>query len=77
MTEMQVLPGLHSCKREMEMRILKLEETEHIWCVYGVCKTCEEVVVSALFQQPEEPVQDRDFMVDFTKVTKVRRSHKL
>lgn len=77
MTEMQIIPGKHSCSKEMEMRIMSMEEREGIWCVYGVCSKCKEVVVSALFQQQEAPVQDRDFMVDFNKVTKVRHSQKI
>jgi hypothetical protein len=75
MTEMKIIPGKHDCKTDMDMRLYELEKG--IWVVYGTCSKCKEIIIDALFQQESPPVQDVDFMVDYSLVAKVRRSHKL
>ena len=67
-----MIAGKHKCGREMDMRITDVKDDNKdavSWMIYGVCKKCNVVLISELFLQPDEPVQDRDFMIDYDKIS--------
>ena len=73
MTKIRIIPGKHKCGRDMGMRITDVKDDNQnvvSWIIYGVCKKCGVVLVSDLFLQSEEPVQDRDFTIDYDKIAK-------
>ena len=63
------IAGRHKCGKLMEMRITDYRENEKDptttlgWMVFGVCKKCETVLMSAIFNQKEEPTLNVDFMI--------------
>ena len=72
MLETQVYAGRCSCERELEMRIVDVREKKDnpkskiiAWIIYGFCKKCNVVHFQGLFQQAEEPVLNRDYIIDF------------
>lgn len=72
MTEIRIISGKHKCSREMDMRIIDVkDDSKNIvaWIIYGVCKKCSVVLISELFLHPEKPVQDRDFIIDYAKIS--------
>lgn len=72
MTEIKIIAGKHKCGKEMDVRITDVkDDNKNIvsWIIYGICKKCNVVLISNLFLQSEKPVQDRDFMVDYGKVS--------
>lgn len=72
-TEIRVIPGRHKCGKEMDMRITDVKDDNKkvvSWIIYGICKKCNTVIIEDLFIQSQEPVQDRDFMIDYTKLSK-------
>jgi len=72
MVEVRIIAGKHKCGREMDMRIIDVKDDDKnvvSWIIYGICKKCEVVLISELFIQSEEPMQDRDFIIDYEKVT--------
>lgn len=72
MTKIKIIAGKHGCGKEMDMRIVDVKDNKKIiaWIVYGICKKCKIVLISDLFLQSEEPVQDRDFIIDYNNVSK-------
>lgn len=73
MAEIKIIAGKHKCGKEMDMRIVDVKNNNKniiAWIVYGVCKKCKTVLISDLFLQSEEPVQDRDFIIDYDKISK-------
>ena len=71
MTEIRIIPGKHKCGRELDMRIIDVKDDNNTivsWIIYGSCEPCNIVLISELFIQPEEPVQDRDFIIDYDKI---------
>jgi len=66
MSEIKIIPGKHTCNREMDMRILKNDEPP-FWIIYGICKKCEIVIVSNLFMD-NEPKQNVDYIIDYNKI---------
>lgn len=72
MTEIRIIPGKHKCGREMDMRIVDVKDDDKniiSWIICGFCKKCNVVLISELFLQSEEPVQYRDFMIDYDEVS--------
>ena len=72
MTKIKIISGKHKCGKEMDMRITDVkDDNKNIisWILYGICKKCNVVLVSDLFLQSQEPVQDRDFMIDYNKIS--------
>jgi len=71
MTKMKELAGKH-CNKEMEFRILPVNNEKEIltWIVYGICKKCKTVIISALFKQQEKPTENVDFLIDYNKAVK-------
>ncbi len=72
MVETQVYAGRCSCGRELEMRIVDVREIKDdpkskiiAWIIYGFCKKCNVVHFEGLFTQEEQPVLDRDYIIDF------------
>lgn len=71
--EAKIIPGKHKCGRKMDMRIVDVKDDNKevfAWIIYGICKKCNAVLISNLLMQSEEPVQDRDFIIDYKKITK-------
>ena len=76
--EMKTIAGKHKCGKEMEFRIIdvdgntdKKKEKKVIgWIIYGVCKKCNEVLLSDLIMQEAQPIQNVDFRVDYELVAK-------
>lgn len=67
--ETQQYAGKCKCGKALDMRIVDNKEEEpQFWIIYGFCKKCEIVYFQGLFVQDEEPIQDRDFIVDYDKV---------
>lgn len=72
MTEMKIIPGKHRCGRELDMRKTDVKDDKGeivSWIIYGFCKKCKVVLISDLILKPEEPILDRDFMIDYTKIS--------
>jgi hypothetical protein len=61
---MKVIPGLHDCGREMDLRITDVKATK-FWVVYGLCKKCNILAVISLLKKETEPIQDVDFYIDY------------
>ncbi|MBL7147830.1 MAG: hypothetical protein ISS82_03325 [Nanoarchaeota archaeon] len=73
MNEIKIIPGKHKCGRKMDMRITDVKDDNKnivAWIIYGICKKCNIVLISDLFLESEKPVQDRDFIIDYDKVSK-------
>jgi hypothetical protein len=64
--DMKVIAGKHKCGRELDMRILEEEKSPKFWLIYGICKKCEVVLVSAIFKK--FPVENVDYLLDYTLV---------
>lgn len=72
MKEIRIIPGKHKCGKEMDIRITDVKDDDGnvvSWIIYGICKKCNVVLISNLFLQPEEPLLDRDFMIDYDKIS--------
>ncbi len=72
MAEIRIMAGKHKCGKNMDMRIADVKDDEKniiSWIIYGVCKKCSTVLISNLFLQSDRPLQDRDFIVDYTKIS--------
>lgn len=72
MVETQIIAGKHKCKRDMDMRIVNTKDDDGsivAWIIYGICKKCNTVIVSSIFTQSEEPLQDRDYIIDYNKIS--------
>lgn len=79
MKETKIIPGKHKCGKEMDMRIADVKDDDKnivSWIIYGICKKCSVVLISELFLQPEEPILDVDFMIDYSKVSDEREDEK-
>lgn len=77
MVEMKIIAGKHKCGRELDMRITPAEDDNKeavAWIIYGICKKCKLVLISNLHLQPEKPVLNRDFIVDYSKIAKEVKS---
>ena len=58
--------------KEVSLRILienkNNEEKEIIaWIIHSFCTKCERVYVQGLFRQSEEPIENRDFIINWDK----------
>jgi len=64
----------------MDMRIVNVKDDDKdivSWIIYGICKKCNVVLISGLFLSSEEPIQDRDFIIYYDKIsTEVRFGEK-
>ncbi|MEK6951858.1 MAG: hypothetical protein AABX29_02480 [Nanoarchaeota archaeon] len=72
MEEIKIISGKHKCGKEMDMRITDVkDDSKNIvsWIIYGICKKCNVVLISDLFLKSEEPIQDRDFIIDYDKIS--------
>jgi len=79
MTEIRIIPGKHKCGREMDMRITDVkDDNKNIisWIIYGICKKCNVVLINDLVLQSEEPIQDRDFIIDYNKISSGTKDEK-
>jgi hypothetical protein len=68
MKEIKLVPGKHSCGKELDMRITDAKDDYNkpaAWIVYGACKKCNVVMVNCMFLQPEKPQQGVDFIVEY------------
>lgn len=73
MKEIKIISGKHKCNSVMDMRIVDVkDDNKNIvsWIIYGICKKCNVVLVSDLFLQSEKPVLDRDFTINYNKISK-------
>ncbi len=71
--EIKIIAGKHKCGKDMNMRMVDVKDDNKnivAWIIYGICKKCNIVLISDLFLQPEKPMQDRDFIIDYDKVSK-------
>jgi len=72
MVETKIIAGKHKCKRKLDMRIVDVKDDDNsivAWIIYGICKKCNTVLINGLFTQTEKPVQDRDFIIDYDKIS--------
>ena len=72
MKELKLLPGKHFCGKEFDMRIVDAKDDNNdpvAWLVYGICKKCNIVLVSAMFLESDEPKLGIDFIVDYDKIS--------
>ncbi|MFA5797436.1 MAG: hypothetical protein WC916_05360 [Candidatus Woesearchaeota archaeon] len=70
MKEIQLVTGKHQCGKMMDMRIVDVKDDDKnilAWMIYGICKKCNIVLISGLFEGNEEPKQNIDFMIDYEK----------
>lgn len=71
--EMQQYAGKCECGTELNMRIMPVEKDTDpkkevmSWVIHGFCEKCKYVYVQGLFFQEEKPVQDIDYIIDWTK----------
>ncbi len=71
MNDIKIIAGKHKCGREMDMRIVDVKNKNTVaWIIYGICKKCNIVLINDLFLEAEKPVQDRDFIIDYDKISK-------
>ena len=73
MKEIQIIAGKHDCGRIMDMRIVDVKDDNNnilVWMTYGICKKCNVVLVSNIFEGSEEPKQDIDFIIDYKRKVK-------
>ena len=70
--ETRIVAGKHKCGREMDMRIDNVKEDREdknskvkAWLIYGFCKKCDMFLLSNMFMQEEEPIQDVDYTIDY------------
>jgi len=68
MTEITIIPGKHNCGREMDMRIVEDEKDHKFYIIYGICKKCEMVIVTNIFDH--EPKQNVDYIIDYEQALK-------
>lgn len=74
-----MIAGKHKCGKEMDMRIADVKDDNKSivsWIIYGICKNCNLVLISQLFLQPEKPEQDRDFIIDYDKISTEAKDEK-
>ncbi|HIH42531.1 TPA: hypothetical protein HA246_02715 [Candidatus Woesearchaeota archaeon] len=72
MTEIKILPGKHKCGKDFDMRIVDVKDDNKkivAWIIHGFCKRCNVVIISNLHLKPEQPMLDRDFIVDYDMVS--------
>jgi len=72
MTEIKIIAGKHKCGRDLDMRKTGVKDDKGnvvSWIIYGFCKKCRVVLICDMVLRPEEPVLDRDFMVDYDKIS--------
>lgn len=72
MTDIKIIAGKHKCRKYLDMRITDVKDDDKnivSWIIYGVCKKCNVVIINDLFLQPEKPLQDRDFIIDYNQIS--------
>lgn len=80
MTDIKIIAGRHKCGKDLDMRITDVkDDSKNIvsWIIYGVCKKCNVVIINGLFLQPEKPVQDRDVIIDYNKISEDKNEKNL
>ena len=76
MTEIQMYAGRCSCGKKLDMRITNSNEGEKtkrpikFWMIHGFCRKCKIVFMQGLFPQEEEPVENRDYIIEWNKKVK-------
>ncbi len=79
MKEIKIINGKHKCGRKMDMRITDVKDDNNkivSWIIYGICKKCNIVLICDLFLESEEPMQDRDFIIDYDKISSETKNEK-
>jgi hypothetical protein len=78
--EMKELPGKCSCGKELDHRIIEVQEDEKdknsktiAWIIWGNCMKCKLAIMMAFFPQEEEPVADVDYMIERNKVADISK----
>lgn len=75
MTEMSIVPGKCLCGKKLEHRINQTDNKKH-WLISGTCHKCKIVFAINVFSRSEEPIEDLDYMIDFTQKVEVSEDNK-
>jgi len=75
MKEMIIIPGMHTCKRIMDMRIVEEKKDRPFWIIYGICKKCETVIVTNIFMD-EKPIEGTDYIINYEKKCEIGKAFK-
>jgi hypothetical protein len=63
---MTIIACKHKCGRRLDMRILEECKSPKFWLIYGICKSCDVVLVSNIFMK--FPVVNVDYLLDYTLI---------
>lgn len=76
--EITEIPTNHSCGKKMIfhwLRILEDEtspQTNYFWVICAVCNNCKTKTLLALFEQEEQPIENRDYMITNKPLNKTK-----